>query len=72
MKATTIPHLELYGASLLAELVGDVQGELPKLNIVLHQDNVHLRTDSTIVIAWISTLVPFQVFVSNQDKWTNN
>lgn len=66
MKATTIPRLELCGALLLAELVTKVQGELAKLNIILHQDNVHLWTDSTIVIAWISTLVPLQVFVSNR------
>lgn len=49
--ATTIPRLELCGAVLLSDLTTEVVSELKKINTNLHQRDVVLWSDSTVVIA---------------------
>ena len=51
VKKVTFPRLELFGAVLLAEQNNKV---LPMLKVEIH--NVHLCTDSTVVLSWISSL----------------
>jgi hypothetical protein len=50
VKKATLPRLELCGAVLLAELVDKI---LPALNVEI--SSVHLWTDSTMVLSWISS-----------------
>ncbi|XP_050062971.1 uncharacterized protein LOC126552323 [Aphis gossypii] len=66
LKPTTIPRLELSGALLLAELVHNVVLELAKVNVIINSTNIMLRSDSTIVLSWINTSKPLQVFVANR------
>ncbi|CAI6344131.1 unnamed protein product [Macrosiphum euphorbiae] len=58
LHATTIPRLELCGAVLLSDLTTEVISELKKLNINLHQRDVVLWSDSTVVITWINSTQP--------------
>ncbi|CAI6342635.1 unnamed protein product [Macrosiphum euphorbiae] len=64
LRATTIPRLELCGAILLSDLTTEVISELKKLNISLHQRDVVLWSDSTVVIAWINSTQPLKSYVS--------
>uniref|UniRef100_A0A2S2N7B6 Integrase catalytic domain-containing protein n=1 Tax=Schizaphis graminum TaxID=13262 RepID=A0A2S2N7B6_SCHGA len=66
LHATTIPRLELCGAVLLSDLTTEVISELKKLNIILHQCDVILWSDSTVVIAWINSTQPLKSYVSNR------
>jgi hypothetical protein len=66
LRTTTIPRLELCGALLLVELMDDVQKQLAVLNIKIDNVNVFYWCDSTIVIAWISSKLLFQVYISNR------
>lgn len=66
LRATTIPRLELCGAVLAAELIHDVLGELRMLNIIVKPSDVHLWTDSLIVLAWIKSANLFQSYVANR------
>lgn len=66
MKATTIPRLELCGAVLLADLINEVQVELSQLGITIPSDNIFLWSDSTIVLAWITSQCIFHVYVANR------
>jgi len=66
LHATTIPRLELCGAVLLSDLTNEVISELKKLNITLHQHDIVLWSDSTVVIAWINSTQPLKSYVSNR------
>ncbi|XP_008185445.1 uncharacterized protein LOC103310093 [Acyrthosiphon pisum] len=55
-KQTTIARLELRGAVLLMEIIVDVVDELKRMDIQVNQSSVMLRTDSTIVLAWMRTI----------------
>jgi len=66
IKTTTIPRLELCGALLLSELAAEVKNEISKINITLPTENIHLWTDSTIVLAWLTSMKPLQVYVANR------
>jgi len=66
LKPTTIPRLEFSGALLLAELVYNVILELAKVNVIINSSNIMLWSDSTIVLFWINTSKPLQVFVANR------
>lgn len=50
IKSITIPRLELSAALILAQLVSKILGSIP-----LKFDNIHLWSDSTIVLGWINT-----------------
>jgi len=61
-KKVTLPRLELSGAVLLAEQTDKV---LPTLKVEIH--SVHLWTDSTIVLSWISSLaMRWNTFMANR------
>ncbi|XP_022180294.1 uncharacterized protein LOC111040631 [Myzus persicae] len=66
IKTTTIPRLELCGALLLSELAAEVKNEFSKINMALPTENIHLWTDSTIVLAWLTSMKPLQVYVANR------
>jgi ribonuclease HI len=62
VKKVTFPRLELFGAVLLAEQFDKL---LPMLKLEIH--NVHLWTDSTIVLSWISSLaMRWNTFMANR------
>lgn len=66
LKPSTIPRLELCGALLAAELVGEILDELKLLSIALAPANVYFWSDSSIVISWIQGNGLFQTYVSNR------
>jgi hypothetical protein len=62
VKKVSLPRLELCRAILLAGLVDKI---LPALNV--EKNNVHLWTDSTIVLSWISLPArKWNTFVANR------
>lgn len=66
IRTTTIPRLELNGATLLVELMAEVRKEFEALNIFISDDNVTLWTDSSIVLSWINTDIPLKTYVANR------
>ncbi|XP_022167535.1 uncharacterized protein LOC111031762, partial [Myzus persicae] len=66
MHPTTIPRLELCGAVLLAELITDVKTEFKRLVINIHDSDIFLWSDSTVVISWINSKQPLKSYVSNR------
>jgi len=63
-ESLSIPRLELCGALLLAQTLHRVQQTLAKM---VHISSMHAWTDSTVVLAWITThQVQFKVFVTNR------
>lgn len=66
MHTTTIPRLELCGALLLSELMVEARTELARIGITVQSTDIHLWTDSTVVIGWIQAEVQLKVFVANR------
>lgn len=66
IRTTTIPRLELSGATILADLMTEVLKEFKALNILISTDNVYLWTDSSIVLSWINTDIPLKMYVANR------
>ena len=59
----SIPRLELLGAELLVNLMSSVRADWPEM----HDDQIHLFTDSADVIFWIhSGSLSWPVFVANR------
>ena len=50
LKTLTVPRLELCTAYLLAKLLNSIASELD-----ISEKNVHLWTDSTIVLSWLNS-----------------
>lgn len=62
IKRLTLPHLELCGAHLLAQLLHHVREALH-----VHPQDVHAWTDSTIVISWVDgNPRHFKTYVGNR------
>lgn len=51
---------------LAAELIHDALTELRMLNIIVKPSDVHLWTDSSIVLAWIKSTNLFQLYVASR------
>lgn len=66
MRSTTIPRLELCGAVLLAELMADVKTEFKRLDINIHESDIFLWSDSSVVISWINCRQPLKSYVANR------
>ncbi|KAF0720151.1 Integrase catalytic domain-containing protein, partial [Aphis craccivora] len=66
IRTTTIPRLELNGATMLVDLITEVRKEFKALNICLSDDDVNLWTDSSIVLSWINTDTPLKMYVANR------
>lgn len=66
IRTTTIPKLELNGATILVDLITEVRKEFKALNICISEDDVNLWIDSSIVLSWINTDIPLNMYVANR------